>query len=110
MPERNIEFGKFGARGIKGHEAVARQLDQLAGYIATPITARRGLSARILSDGARLVPLDPEEVAVAAKDLVRPGVEAIAVSLLHSYIDPADERAVGQVFAAVQLIVQKPTG
>jgi hypothetical protein len=38
MPERNIEFGKYGARGIKGHEAVARQLDALAG---------RGLLARL---------------------------------------------------------------
>ncbi|MFH8470920.1 transcriptional regulator [Streptomyces sp. NPDC017991] len=47
MPERNIEFGKYGARGLKGHEAVARQLDALAGYIATPITARRGLQARL---------------------------------------------------------------
>jgi hypothetical protein len=47
MPERNIEFGMYGARGIKGHEAVARQLDALAGYIATPITARRGLTARL---------------------------------------------------------------
>ncbi|MEU2340143.1 transcriptional regulator, partial [Streptomyces sp. NPDC013172] len=47
MPERNLDFGKFGARGIKGHEAVARQLDALAGYIATPITARRGLLARL---------------------------------------------------------------
>ncbi|GGV53105.1 transcriptional regulator [Streptomyces spectabilis] len=47
MPERNDEFGKYGARGIKGHEAVARQLDQLAGFIATPITARRGLVARL---------------------------------------------------------------
>ncbi|MGY5051883.1 helix-turn-helix domain-containing protein [Streptomyces sp. 900105755] len=47
MPERNIDFGKFGAQGIKGHEAVARQLDALAGYIATPITARRGLMARL---------------------------------------------------------------
>ncbi|MGW2748114.1 transcriptional regulator [Streptomyces sp. NPDC001450] len=47
MPERNIEFGKFGARGIKGHLAVARKLDSLAGYIATPITARRGLMARL---------------------------------------------------------------
>ncbi|MCX4617689.1 transcriptional regulator [Streptomyces mirabilis] len=47
MPERNIEFGKYGARGLKGHEAVARQLDHLAGYIATPITARRGLTARL---------------------------------------------------------------
>ncbi|MFE2644183.1 transcriptional regulator [Streptomyces nigra] len=47
MPERNIEFGKYGARGIKGHEAVARQLDALAGYIATPVTVRRGLLARL---------------------------------------------------------------
>ncbi|MCI3927713.1 transcriptional regulator [Streptomyces sp. AN091965] len=47
MPERNDEFGKYGARGIKGHEAVARQLDRLAGFIATPITVRRGLVARL---------------------------------------------------------------
>ncbi|MFF3662548.1 hypothetical protein [Streptomyces olivochromogenes] len=33
MPERNNDFGKFGARGIKGHKAVARQLDALAGFV-----------------------------------------------------------------------------
>ncbi|GAA0445103.1 transcriptional regulator [Streptomyces sp. NPDC046215] len=47
MPQRNIDFGKFGARGIKGSEAVARKLDELAGGIATPVTARRGLMARL---------------------------------------------------------------
>ncbi|MEU9480420.1 transcriptional regulator [Streptomyces sp. NPDC048191] len=47
MPDRNIEFGAFGASGIKGHEAVARQLDALANFIATPITQRRGLLARL---------------------------------------------------------------
>ena len=47
MPERTREFGKYGARGIKGHEAVARRLDALAGFIATPITSRRGLLARL---------------------------------------------------------------
>src|SRR5690242_6376972 len=47
MPERTHEFGLYGARGIKGHEAVARRLDSLAGYIATPITAKRGLLARL---------------------------------------------------------------
>ncbi|WP_030687817.1 hypothetical protein [Streptomyces sp. NRRL B-1347] len=47
MPERTNEFGKYGAHGIKGHEAVARQLDRLAGFIATPITVRRGLMARL---------------------------------------------------------------
>ncbi|MGK5729491.1 transcriptional regulator [Streptomyces sp. URMC 124] len=47
MPERNIDFGKFGARGIKGSEAVARKLDELAGGITTPVTAKRGLMARL---------------------------------------------------------------
>lgn len=47
MPERNIEFGRYGARGVKGYQAVARQLDELAGFIATPITVRRGLLARL---------------------------------------------------------------
>jgi len=47
VPERNIDFSKFGARGIKGHEAVARQLDALANFISTPITQRRGLLARL---------------------------------------------------------------
>ncbi|MZD07050.1 transcriptional regulator [Streptomyces sp. SID5785] len=47
MPDRNLEFGKFGARGIKGYEAAARQLDRLAGFIATPVTQRRGMLARL---------------------------------------------------------------
>ncbi|CAL9653457.1 transcriptional regulator [Streptomyces sp. enrichment culture] len=47
MPERTHDFGRYGARGIKGHEAVARRLDDLAGYIATPVTTRRGLLARL---------------------------------------------------------------
>ncbi|MEU7075979.1 transcriptional regulator [Streptomyces narbonensis] len=47
MPERTNDFGHYGAQGIKGSEAVARQLDNLAGYITTPITARRGLLARL---------------------------------------------------------------
>ncbi|WP_331747835.1 transcriptional regulator (plasmid) [Streptomyces sp. NBC_00984] len=47
MPERNIDFGKFGARGIKGSDAVIRQLDDLVGGIVTPVTAKRGLMARL---------------------------------------------------------------
>ncbi|MFD8573333.1 transcriptional regulator [Streptomyces sp. NPDC059639] len=47
MPDRNLEFGAYGAQGVKGHEAVARQLDRLAGFIATPVTAQRGLMARL---------------------------------------------------------------
>ncbi|MFI1539547.1 transcriptional regulator [Streptomyces anandii] len=47
MPERHIEFGRYGARGIKGHQAVARRLDSLAGFIASPVTTRRGRLARL---------------------------------------------------------------
>ncbi|MGW1659171.1 transcriptional regulator [Streptomyces atratus] len=38
---------EFGARGIKGSDAVIRQLDDLAGGIVTPVTAKRGLMARL---------------------------------------------------------------
>lgn len=47
MPEQSHEFGKYGARGIKGSEAVSRVLDSLAGGIATPVTVKRGLMARL---------------------------------------------------------------
>jgi hypothetical protein len=62
MPERTHDFGHYGARGIKGSEAAARQLDTLAGYITTPITAKRGLMARLhyltKSDHARAAARD----------------------------------------------------
>ncbi|MER5950308.1 transcriptional regulator [Streptomyces sp. NPDC001904] len=47
MPDRNMEFGKFGAQGVKGYEAAARQLDALVEFIATPVTQRRGMLARL---------------------------------------------------------------
>ncbi|WP_424864086.1 transcriptional regulator [Streptomyces sp. MMS24-I29] len=47
MPDRTREFGKYGARGVKGHGLVARRLDELAGGIATPVTVRRGWTARL---------------------------------------------------------------
>ncbi|MEU9576363.1 transcriptional regulator [Streptomyces chilikensis] len=47
MPGRTEDFGRYGAVGVKGSEAVARQLDALAVFITTPITTRRGLMARL---------------------------------------------------------------
>lgn len=47
MPQKNVEFGKYGAQGIKGSDAVARRLDYLVDFIATPVTAKRGLLARL---------------------------------------------------------------
>ncbi|MFI5621421.1 transcriptional regulator [Streptomyces sp. NPDC051567] len=46
-PGKNIDFGLFGACGIKGGDAVADQLDKLAGGIAIPVTSQRGWTARL---------------------------------------------------------------
>ncbi len=48
---------------------------------------------RLSPDGV-LRRLDPESVATATRRLRRAGVDAVAVCLLHSYIDPCHERRV----------------
>ncbi|MGP4115489.1 transcriptional regulator [Streptomyces sp. 4N509B] len=47
MPGSTDDFGKYGARGERGSEAAARVLDNLAGGVSSPITTRRGLTARL---------------------------------------------------------------
>lgn len=47
MPGRTDDFGRYGAQGERGSQAAARVLDSLAGGIASPVTTRRGLSARL---------------------------------------------------------------
>lgn len=49
MPDRTRQFGLYGAHGEKGSQAAARVLDRLAleGGIASPVTSRRGLRARL---------------------------------------------------------------
>lgn len=47
MPDRNIDFGHYGATGELSSLAVARVLDTLAGGITSPVTTRRGLTARL---------------------------------------------------------------
>lgn len=47
MPGHTEDFGKYGARGERGSDAAADQLDTLAGGIKSPITTRRGLTARL---------------------------------------------------------------
>ena len=61
----------------------------------------RGVPERIDADGRIVVPLDLEAVRVALRDLLgtaeEPGVDAIAVSLLHSWRNPVHERAIRTV-------------
>jgi len=61
----------------------------------------RGVPERIDAEGTVIVPLDREAVRAAVRDLLGeaggPGVEAIAVSLLHAWRNPAHERAIRSI-------------
>jgi N-methylhydantoinase A len=65
-----------------------------------PLVPRRRrveVAERIDADGQVLLPLVESEAAGAAAALVREGVEAVAVCLMHSYRNPVHERRVGEL-------------
>lgn len=59
----------------------------------------REIDERIDHKGAEIVPLDEEGTRRAVRELVAAGAEAIAVSLLWSFREPAHERRVGEIVA-----------
>jgi len=64
-----------------------------------PRALRREIDERISRDGAVLRPLDPNQVRREIAALAAAEVEAIAVCFLHSYRNPAHERAVAALAA-----------
>ncbi|PYO58109.1 MAG: methylhydantoinase, partial [Candidatus Rokuibacteriota bacterium] len=67
-----------------------------------PLIARRRIvevSERILSDGSVLAPLDEGETRRQVRRLQAAGVTSLAVCLLHSYVNPAHEKRVGEIVA-----------
>jgi N-methylhydantoinase A len=62
-----------------------------------PRDLRSEVSERTLADGRVATPLDLDAVRAAVGALVRDGVEALAVCFLHSYVNPAAERAVADL-------------
>jgi N-methylhydantoinase A/oxoprolinase/acetone carboxylase beta subunit len=62
-----------------------------------PRSLRIGVSERVQADGHVRIPLDEDEVRVAARRFREAGVEAVAVLFLHSYRNPAHERRAGEI-------------
>jgi N-methylhydantoinase A len=58
-----------------------------------------GVRERLGPGGEVLTPLDEPSVRGVAAALRDAGVESVAVCLLHSYVDPAHERRVGEILA-----------
>lgn len=62
-----------------------------------PRSLRLEVTERLDADGSVHVPLDEADVAAAIAVLKEEGVEAVAVCLLHSYLNPAHERRIGEM-------------
>ena len=80
--------------------ACERRYDQYDLYIEKPDTLVprervATVAERVSATGQVLDPLDGDSVHRAVDALVAGGVESIAVCLLHSYVNPAHEQAVG---------------
>jgi N-methylhydantoinase A len=60
-----------------------------------------GVPERMDAEGKVLTALDEAAARRIAADLRRQGVEAVAVCLLHSYINPQHERMVGEILSEV---------
>jgi N-methylhydantoinase A len=56
-----------------------------------PRALRLELDERVAADGARVRPIDPGQVRAVARDLAAQGVDAVAISFLFSFRDPANE-------------------
>ncbi len=86
--------------GFEDTLAIARQHrpDLYALHVAAhppPIPAQRtlGVRERVAFDGSVLAPLDPDDLRELPARVAALGVQAVAISLLHSYANPDHERA-----------------
>jgi N-methylhydantoinase A len=91
-------------RGFRDALAMRREhrydLYDLLLELPEPLVARRfrwELSERVLADGTVDRPLDDAEVRKLARRARREGIEAIAITLLHSYRYPAHEQAAARI-------------
>jgi N-methylhydantoinase A len=66
-----------------------------------PRSLRREVTERMTARGEIHTPLDREEAAAVVTQLMKAGVQSIAVCLLHSYANPAHEEALGEIIASI---------
>ena len=62
-----------------------------------PRYLRRGVTERTDHSGAILTGIDDGQVKHIVREMKEDGVEAIAVCLLHSYVNPENERKIGKI-------------
>ncbi|MDP2726888.1 MAG: hydantoinase/oxoprolinase family protein, partial [Dehalococcoidia bacterium] len=62
---------------------------------------RKEVTERLARDGSVLIPLDEQEAEQIVRELSKHGVESVAICFLHSFRNPAHERAVSAIVQRV---------
>ena len=58
---------------------------------------RKGIQERVDRNGNIITPLNEKQVITALQSFVKKGIQAVAVSLLHSYANPSHEQKIGAI-------------
>lgn len=101
---KGVKTGLITTRGFRDVLEIGRanRPDLYNMYYRKPVPfvpryLRREVSERVNYKGEILQPLDEADVVRAVRFLKKEGVQAIAVSFLHSYANPAHERACADI-------------
>ncbi len=102
IERKGAKTGLIVTRGTRDVYAIGRgnrpEAYNLFFHRHRPLVSRaltREVKGRLLPSGQEFEPLDAASIAAAIDTLKAEGVEAVAVCLLHSYVDPAHEKAIG---------------
>jgi N-methylhydantoinase A len=102
LEKKGAKVGLLTTEGFRDSLEIRRgmrenQWDHRAPFpeVLVPRYLRLPVRGRIASDGSEAAPLEPADVAAAARTFVSEGVESVAVCLFNSFLDGGHERAAG---------------
>ena len=107
LQKTGARTGVLATRGFRDVLEIGRirtpTMFDLAWHKPEPLAPRRyrlEVNERIAADGRVVRPLDADEVRAAARRLEAEGVEAVAISFINSYANPAHELEAKQILEA----------
>ena len=110
LQRRGARIALITTKGFEDVLVIGRQarpeLYNLNAIKPPPLVAddlRLGISERVVASGEVLEPLDEREFAALVKKLKRSGVEAVAISLLFSFLHPEHEERIASALASLDV-------
>ena len=110
LQRRGARIALITTKGFEDVLVIGRQarpeLYNLNALKPPPLVAdelRLGIGERVVASGEVIEPLDEHELTALIKKLLRSGVEAVAVSLLFSFLRPEHEERIATALAALDV-------